>query len=163
MDDICDSVDTVKEAHRLTKEMDEVLKTGGFSVKGWISNKMLTKGVKPNTEKGINVFEGEVEKVLGTTWNSKTDKFHFEVRASLLKVIETLRHVPMKMTKRMILNQVAQIYDLIGFAAAFIVKPKIGTATMAAWSRLGRGFTASDSAIMVLSVSRDERIGKRVL
>lgn len=75
MDGICDSVDTVKEAQRLTKEMDEVLKTGGFSVKGWISNKMLTEGVKPDTEKGINVFEGEAEKVLGTTWNSKTDKF----------------------------------------------------------------------------------------
>ena len=81
-----------------------VLKTGGFGVKGWISNKMLTEGVKPDTEKGINVFEGEVEKVLAATWNSKTDKFHFEVRASLLKVIETPRHAPLKMTKRMILS-----------------------------------------------------------
>ena len=34
VDDICESVDIVKEAQRLTKEMDEVLKTGGFSVKG---------------------------------------------------------------------------------------------------------------------------------
>ena len=32
MAEICKSVDTVKEAQRLTKEMDEVLKTGGFSV-----------------------------------------------------------------------------------------------------------------------------------
>ena len=126
MDDICESVDTVKEAKRLTKEMDEVLKTGGFSVKGWISNKMLTEGVKPDTEKGISVCEGEVEKVLGTTWNCKTHKFHFEVRASLLKLIETHHHAPLKMTKRMILSQVAQIYDPIGLAAAFIVKAKIG-------------------------------------
>ena len=57
MNDICESGDTVKEARRLTKEMDEVLKTGGFRVKGWISNKMLTEGVKPDTEKGINVCE----------------------------------------------------------------------------------------------------------
>ena len=106
--------------------MDGDLKTGGFSVKGWISNKMLTEGVKPDNEKGINVFEGEVEKVLGTTWNSRTDKFQFKVRASLLKVIETLRHAPMKMTKRMILSQAAEIYDPIGFAAAFIVKAKTG-------------------------------------
>ena len=126
MDDIFESVDTVKEAQRLTKEMDEVLKTGGFSIKGWISNKMLTEGVKPDTEKGISVCEGEVEKVLGTTWNCKTDKFHFEVRASLLKVIKTPHNAPLKMTKRMIRSQVAQIYDPIGLPAAFIVKAKIG-------------------------------------
>ena len=64
MDDICESVDTVKEAQTLTKEMDEVLKIGGFSVKGWISNKMLT-GVKPDTEKRKSVCEGEVKKSPG--------------------------------------------------------------------------------------------------
>lgn len=41
-------------------------------------------------------------------------------------MIETPRHAPMKMTKRMILSQVAQISDPIGFAAAFLVKAKIG-------------------------------------
>jgi len=30
------------------------------------------------------------------------------------------------MTKRMILSQVARIYDPIGFAAAFIIRAKIG-------------------------------------
>ena len=34
--------------------------------------------------------------------------------------------VPLKMTKRMILSQVARIYDPIGFAAAFIIRTKIG-------------------------------------
>lgn len=51
---------------------------------------MLVEGVKFDIEKGINVFEGEVEKVLGIIWNSKIDKFYFEVRVSLLKVIEIL-------------------------------------------------------------------------
>ena len=51
--------------------MDEVLKNSGFTVKGWICNKMLTEGVKHDTQKGISVCEGEVEKVLGTTWNCK--------------------------------------------------------------------------------------------
>lgn len=43
-----------------------------------------------------------------------------------MKVIETLHHAPLKMMRRMILSQVAQIYDPIGVAAAFIVKVKIG-------------------------------------
>lgn len=45
MDDICDSVDTVQEAQKLIQDIDKVLKTGGFNVKGWISNKMLTEKV----------------------------------------------------------------------------------------------------------------------
>ena len=39
MDDICESVNTRKEAQRLTKDIVKVLQSGGFKVKGWISNK----------------------------------------------------------------------------------------------------------------------------
>ena len=41
IDDICDSVPSVEEAKRLTKETDKVLESGGFHVKGWLSNKSL--------------------------------------------------------------------------------------------------------------------------
>ena len=33
MDDICDSVDTVKEARQQTEDVDKVLEKGGFKVK----------------------------------------------------------------------------------------------------------------------------------
>ncbi|XP_068739547.1 uncharacterized protein [Montipora capricornis] len=39
MDDICDSVCTEEEARELTKCIDNVLETGGFKAKGWLSNK----------------------------------------------------------------------------------------------------------------------------
>ena len=39
MGDICDSVRTEEEARELTKCIDNVLETGGFKVKGWLSNK----------------------------------------------------------------------------------------------------------------------------
>ena len=42
MDDICDSVPTKEEAHHLTRDIDSVLETGGFRVKGWVSNKVET-------------------------------------------------------------------------------------------------------------------------
>ena len=38
VDDICDSVSTVDEAQRLTTDIDEVLVSVGFKVKGWTSN-----------------------------------------------------------------------------------------------------------------------------
>ena len=101
------------------------MKTGGFKVKEWISNKVLKENVSGDAEKEINLFKGDEEKVLGILWNFRTDKFHFRVAVDLLKLHNSLSHVQ-KMTKRMILSQVARIYDPIGFAAAFIVRTKIG-------------------------------------
>ena len=75
MDDICESVDTEKEARKLTSDIDNVLKTGGIKVREWISNKVLKEKVNGDTEKEIDMFKGDEEKVLGTLWNFKTDKF----------------------------------------------------------------------------------------
>ncbi|XP_022781652.1 uncharacterized protein LOC111322749 [Stylophora pistillata] len=99
--------------------------TGGFKVKEWISNKVLKENVSGDAEKEINLVKGHEEKVLGTMWSFRTDKFHFRVVVDLLKLHNSPSHVQ-KMTKRMILSQVARIYDPIGFAAAFIVRTKIG-------------------------------------
>ena len=74
------------------------------------------------TQRRTNMFNRDEEKVLGTLWNVKTDKC---VAADLLKLKESPNH-KQKMTKRMILSQVARIYDLTGFAAAFIIRTKIG-------------------------------------
>ena len=125
MDDICESVDTEKEARKLTNDIDTVLKTEGFKVKEWISNKTLQEKDNGDSAKEINMFKGDEEKVLGTLWNYKTDKFHFRVAQELLKLENSPDHVQ-KMTKGGILSQVARIYDPIGFAAAFIVRTKIG-------------------------------------
>ena len=50
MDDICDSVDTVRQAQKLTADLDKVLASRGFGVKGWTSNKVLTKTENQNSE-----------------------------------------------------------------------------------------------------------------
>ena len=69
VDDICDSVHTVDEAKRLTKETDKVLEIGGFHVKGWLSNKSLENTVANNTSEvlpAMKLLQGEAEeKVLG--------------------------------------------------------------------------------------------------
>ena len=41
MDDIFGSVDTVAQAQKLTEDLDKLLESGGFGVKGWTSNKVL--------------------------------------------------------------------------------------------------------------------------
>ena len=128
MDDICDSVDTVKKAQELSNDIDSVLAKGGFSVKGWISNKDMSKGNEREKMSDVTeVFEGgaEVDKVLGVVWNHGTDELRFKVRSDLIKASDAADQSAAKLIKRMILSKVARIYDPIGLASAFL-RAKIG-------------------------------------
>ena len=125
MDDICGSVDTVAQAQTLTEDLDKVLESGGFGVKGWTSNKILTK--TEDQEKGFKLFQEDAEeKVLGVIWNYITDEFSFKVKVDLLRLTDDSIDHGVKMTKRTLLSQVARFYDPIGFAAAFVIRAKIG-------------------------------------
>jgi hypothetical protein len=87
MDDICDSVSTVEEAQKETNDIDTVLATGGFKVKGWTSNKTL-KESNSDDEPEMKVFKGDSEeKVLGIT--NKMDTFSFKVKTDLLQLKNT--------------------------------------------------------------------------
>jgi len=65
MDNIYDSVPSVKEAKKLTTDLDSVLETGGFQVKGWVSNRtetenQLIKGELRRNKHAVHlVFEGD--------------------------------------------------------------------------------------------------------
>ena len=132
MDDICDSVDTAKEAQKLAESIDNVLEKGGFKVKGWISNKVLkeqNQDVEDSSTEITKIFQDEAEeKVLGTVWDNKTDTLSFKVKSDLLKLINSSDPslAEKKLTKRMLLSQVARIYDPTGCAAAFVIRAKIG-------------------------------------
>ena len=129
MDDICDSVKTKEEALLLTKDIDSVLETGGFKVKGWVSNDTLTPEIPKEEPKETMFLQGEsMEKVLGVVWDSRTDTLTFKVASDLLDSQE-----PLQLSKRKILSQVARIYDPIGFATAFLISAKIGL--QALWKR----------------------------
>jgi len=129
MDDICDSVDTVMEAKQQTEDIDTVLEKGGFRVKGWISNKPLRSPSQNEKMDTATMFQGSVEEnVLGSTWNNQSDTLSFKVNFELINQITEAeqRQPEVKLTKRLLLSQVARIYDPVGFAAAFLIRAKIG-------------------------------------
>ena len=124
IDDICDSVKTVKQAQELTKDLDKVLETGGFQVKGWISNEDLNDGDFAKEDNTLKILEEEgPEKVLGVTWNSKTDNLTFTIGAG---VLEKISAEETKLTKRSALSYIARIYEPIGIAASLVIRAKIG-------------------------------------
>ena len=149
VDDICDSVHTVDEAKRLTKETDKVLESGGFHVKGWLSNKSLENTVANNTSEelpAMKLLQGEAEeKVLGVVWNHEQDVFMFKV------------HPPneIKLTKRTILSHIARIYDPIG---SFLDTCKNRNAEIVVRrTGLGRRITSNQPSFMGELFQRNER------
>ena len=129
MDDLCDSLDTIKQAQKQTENIDKILETGGFWVKEWISNKTLNEG-DSKQEMAVKMLEGDgKEKVLGLEWKPKADKLSFKVKVDLSNIKNEegqLKLVRPLLTKRTILSRIARIYDPIGFAAAFLIRAKIG-------------------------------------
>ena len=115
MDDICNSVRTEEKARDLTKGIDSVLETGGFKVKGWLSNKATTSSTDQGERKEAAILHGvSEEKVLRVAWNNHTDVFTFKVKPEL-----RLFQEPTLLSKRNILSQV-------GFASAFLIRTTIG-------------------------------------
>jgi hypothetical protein len=75
----------------------------------------------------VNVFHPAKEKVLGITWNAKTDQLSLKVKTDLMKTSASdPQHLEdLKLTKRMLLSEVARIYDPIRLAAAFTIRARI--------------------------------------
>ena len=97
--------------------MDNLLSHGGFQVKGWLSNQPLRKEKEGQRETSVKLLQGATEEeIFGTIWNHAEDVFMFKFNPP----------EEIKLTKRGILSQIARLLDPVGFAAAFLVRAKIG-------------------------------------
>jgi hypothetical protein len=86
MDDILDSVNTVKEAEELSRGIDDILANGGFKVKEWRSNEDLSKNKATQEMEEIKDPQGtSEEKVLGVVWNNGDDVLKYKVVPDILK------------------------------------------------------------------------------
>ena len=82
MCNICDSVRTEEEEEReLTKSINAVLETGGFSVKGCLSNKAKKTNTDLAETKAAAILQVDgKEKVLGVVWNCQEDVLTYKVK-----------------------------------------------------------------------------------
>jgi hypothetical protein len=78
VDDICDSVSTKEEAKDLTSDIDEILESGGFHIKRWISNAPIN-GEESSDEQVMVGSRDDTERVLGTVWIPKEGKLSYKV------------------------------------------------------------------------------------
>lgn len=117
IDDGLFGCDNVPELKILCREVEFVLGSGGFTLKGWTSNSKEVEAYMSTNVKGIIVIGKDDEtKVLGLRWNKSTDNLTIAV-----KQLSRQKSV----TKRSILKEIATLYDPNGFIAPIIIKAKM--------------------------------------
>lgn len=121
VDDFLKSVETYEQAKRVIKEVDKILEKGGFAMKSWLisgdTSKMTTE------MEDINFVDSNSEKVLGMSWSPKVDILKFNVKWTLCGETK-YKYIPDIVTPRMMLSQIARIYDPLGLLAPFVIEGK---------------------------------------
>ena len=132
VDDILSSRNKISEVVNITKGIDTVLEKGDFVIKHWVTNADLTE--VPEMEK-LNIVISEEEKVLGIWWDLKSDYLFLKAKVDFTKVRygkttgTTYSSIddtfPQHLTRRMVLSQVAKLFDPLGFLVPFLLKAKL--------------------------------------
>lgn len=145
MDDIPESTDTIQDAMRITKEIDEILEVGGFKIKGWIisgkeQNTLSKNLADQQVVQLLTCSDGDIpnlERVLGMGWVPNEDVLRYKVKLNFsakkrkihtepnLSANQVPSGVPTPLTKRQILSQVNGVYDPLGLISPFTVRAKI--------------------------------------
>ncbi|XP_015122056.1 uncharacterized protein LOC107044624 [Diachasma alloeum] len=117
VDDIYGAAETEHQLEEIIKQLINLCMAGGMPLQKWCSNVPhiskrlgLSSGSAPTIE-----FEESTVKVLGLCWQPEADTFHYKARNFNRDTI----------TKRVILSEIAQIYDPLGLIAPVIVTAKI--------------------------------------
>ncbi|XP_051173510.1 uncharacterized protein LOC127289564 [Leptopilina boulardi] len=119
VDDIYGGADQLEELIPIAQQTEELLKRGGFPLAKWQSNHPdLINSIAPGQiSKGTHIFESNITKVLGLSWCTQSDCFKF--------IFQLPSQSSGPTTKRIILSEVAQLFDPLGFLSPFIIRAKM--------------------------------------
>lgn len=119
MDDILSGASSLSDARQLKQELIDILASGGFELRKWVSNdKRLLEDIPAEYHEKPHVFETDGPgyfKILGIQWNPVTDNFTYNTHLSPDKV----------WTKRSILSTLARMFDPMGWITPVILQGKI--------------------------------------
>ncbi|XP_065088027.1 uncharacterized protein LOC135709561 [Ochlerotatus camptorhynchus] len=123
IDDVLTGANTLEEALELKNQIIGLLKKGCFSMHKFCSNsEALLEDVPENMrESVINIEDPTINaviKTLGVAWQPQEDCFTFVV-----PVDTTVE--PNRLTKRLILSQIAKIFDPLGFVGPVVTAAKL--------------------------------------
>ena len=113
MDDVPASCDSKETARHIVRDLKELLSRGSFKAHKFASNNVE---ILADLEDGDKLLDEDI-KVLGIRWNRKEDVFGLNFDSKIL--------VGDKCTKRLLMSQAAQLFDVCGWVQPFILQYKI--------------------------------------
>ena len=114
MDDLLKSVDNLKTAMILVKNVVDMCKSGGFNLTKFFSNnrELLISILEDQRRNGVKnaklIGDLPAEKALEIQWNIPDDSFTFNIQVNRRPL-----------TKRKMLSIISSIYDPLGLASPF--------------------------------------------
>ncbi|XP_077949972.1 uncharacterized protein LOC144389412 [Gasterosteus aculeatus] len=140
VDDVLTSHNDLQTLVRMTEGVEEILRAGGFSLKPWVLTGQSGRSEKPTDPSNVrstepktlilpNQMRDEENKALGLGYEPESDKLcvltsvNFSRRRGKMRTGLDLREdevrggTPDPLTRRMLLSQIAGLYDPIGLAS----------------------------------------------
>ena len=118
VDDIFGGADTGEQLIKIAQHLKDLCHAGGFPLAKWHStHPALLDAISPNSRaQGSTISLDDCHtKILGLQWNSFQDNFTFSSKPNSISIP----------TKRIILSEVSQIIDPLGFLSPVIIRAKM--------------------------------------
>ncbi|XP_024870477.1 uncharacterized protein LOC112453778, partial [Temnothorax curvispinosus] len=118
VDDSFGGADTVQQLIKIALQLKNLCMAGGFPLAKWhATHPDVLTAVQAEKNQGSQItFDNCANKILGLRWLPQEDSFAFATRIS--------SHTD-HLTKRLVLSEVAQIFDPLGFASPVVIKAKM--------------------------------------
>ncbi|XP_018376530.1 PREDICTED: uncharacterized protein LOC108769819 [Trachymyrmex cornetzi] len=117
VDDLLTGADTIADAKLIIKETTQLLQLGSFKLSKWASScSQLLLGAEGHLEGSVLIGDDVFSRVLGIHWDQNKDTLHFSHKDNA-DYSST--------SKRLILSEVARLFDPLGLIGPVIVTAKI--------------------------------------
>lgn len=122
VDDTASGSPNLEEAKSVVKELQDLCMSGGLQLRKWTTNSQeLLETIPEELRETSSLVELQHHdptiKTLGVYWNPQTDKYLFKINLP--------PDMPGRNTKRIILSDIAKIYDPLGWLAPVVIVCKI--------------------------------------
>ncbi|XP_074026866.1 uncharacterized protein [Leptinotarsa decemlineata] len=119
VDDLISGSDSIENAIKVKRDLSEILSNAGFFLRKWMSNERAIIDQANECEhdqQNYYITDQQSTKALGILWHATDDVLSYDVK-------NTFDHS--RVTKRMILSQISQIFDPIGLVSPVTIRAKI--------------------------------------
>ncbi|XP_076544524.1 uncharacterized protein LOC143305338 [Osmia lignaria lignaria] len=117
VDDIFGGADTAEQQQDVACQLTQLCQAGGFPLAKWHStSKSLLEDLAIDQKNAAISFDDCTTKILGIKWIPHQDTFNFSTISATQRT---------QFMKRLILSEVAQLFDPLGFVAPVIIRAKI--------------------------------------